>query len=172
MIEDDDLEYGVVIDSFPKYEITNFGRVFNRRTGHRLALSPVTPVSHGDLTVGLVVDGRQYRRSVKVLVAKHFVHGQTEIFNTPVQLDGNRYNLHASNIVWRPRWFAWKYSRQFIEEAPEFFWSGPIVDVANDVEYDTIFDAAVATGSLAADIRLAIINADRVFPGWERYHYI
>ena len=108
----DQIERGVLIEGFPNYEITNFGRVFNVKTGREMTLSPTMS---GDLTVGLVRDGIQYRRSVKNLVARAFVPGETSIYDTPIQIDRDKYNLHVSNIVWRPRWFAIKYALQDFE---------------------------------------------------------
>jgi hypothetical protein len=164
-----DVERGVTIPKFLNYEITNWGRVFNKRTGRQMVLSPTL---QGDLTVGLTRNRIQYRRSVKVLVARSFVRGENEIFNTPIQLDGDKYNLHAENIVWRPRWFAWDYGRQFNDEMPSWFFRGPILDVENNIEYEHVLEAAIANGSLCKDIRAAIPAKTHVFPGGEKYIYI
>jgi hypothetical protein len=162
-----DIEIRRPIIGFPTYEITNFGRVFNVRTGREMILSP----THYDiLTVGLMYEGRQYRRSVKVLVARAFVPGETDVFNTPIQLDGDRANLHESNIVWRPRWFAWAYSRQFIS-VPGWAFSGPVLDTASEVKYKTIFEAATTNGNLCEDIRHSVTAGTRVFPTGEIYVY-
>lgn len=157
-----------IIDSFPDYEITSWGNVFNVKTGREMTLSPTL---QGDLTVGMVKGGHQYRRSVKVLVAKAFVEGEDGIFNTPIQLDGDKRNLHASNIQWRPRWFAWEYGRQFAN-TPDYAYNGPIADVTNEIEYFTIWEAAVYNGILCKDILDSLNNGVRVFPRGERYIYI
>lgn len=160
-----DIEVRRPIIGFPNYEITNFGRVFNIRTGREMVLSP----THYDIpTVGLMYEGRQYRRSVKVLVARAFVPGESELFNTPIQLDGDRSNLHESNIVWRPRWFAWVYQRQFIS-VPGWAWHGPVLDVTRKIEYRNIFVAAVTNGSLCSDVHHSIMTGSRVFPIGETY---
>lgn len=155
------------IESFPGYEITNHGRVFNLHTGREMVLSPT---QHGDLTVGLTKGGRQYRFSVKGLVARAFVEGETDVFNTPTLLDGDKYNLYFENIAWRPRWFAWKYSRQFSH--PESWYShGPIYEITEDTLYDTFIDAAIHNGLLCSDIRLSIYNEIEVFPTGQRFIY-
>lgn len=163
------MERTKTIRSFPNYDITSNGRVFNRDTEREMVLSPT---ERGDLTVGLVRDGHQYRRSVKVLVAKAFVDGFTDVFNTPIQLDGDRYNLHVTNIQWRPRWFAVEYAKQFSEESPSWFFNGPVFDMVNNIQYRSIFEAAMSTGSLCKDIRAAIPSGTHVFPGGEKYLYI
>lgn len=163
-----DIEIRRPIIGFPSYEITNFGRVFNIRTGREMVLSP----THYDiLTVGLMYEGRQYRRSVKVLVARAFVPGETDVFNTPIQLDGDRANLHESNIVWRPRWFAWSYARQFIS-VPGWAFTGPVLNNVNGVKYKTIFEAAITNGNLCEDIRHSTTAGTRVFPEGDTYTYV
>lgn len=157
------------IPEFPIYEISNTGRVFNRNTGREMVLSPTI---QGELTVGLVREGYQYRRSVKVMVAEIFVPGQTDAFDTPILLDGNKENLNADNLAWRPRWFAWKYSRQFTENQPSYFFMGPIFDIVNSIEYNSILEASVATGTLCEDIHYSLINETHVFPSGERFVFM
>lgn len=157
------------IPDFPNYDVTSDGKVFNRLTGREMTLSPTI---QGELTVGLVRDGKQYRRSVKVLVAQSFVEGETSIMNTPILLDLDKHNLNASNIRWRPRWFAWKYVRQFVESYPGWFFNGPILDVNNEIQYQSILDAAVVNGLLCNDIHMSLLNGSAVFPTGERYVYI
>lgn len=155
-----------ILDPFTTYEITSLGRVFNINTGREMTLSPT---QHGELTVGLTVDGVQYRRSVKVLVARTFVPGETKIFDTPVQLDGDRTNLAADNIVWRPRWFALAYIRQF-ENPPDWYFYGPIQD-SDGVVYENAMHAAIATGSLCEAIQQSAYNGVRVFPSGLSFIY-
>jgi hypothetical protein len=155
-----------VIDEFPDYEINSHGHIYSRMTGRRMRYTPNT---HGELTVGMTRDGIQYRRSVKLLVARYFVPGENDIFDTPILLDGDRENLHAENIVWRPRWFAWKYARQFANPQP-WYDRGPLLELNHKVLYQNVYTAGVITGSLFADI-VGSIGSDylRVFPGGERY---
>lgn len=155
------------IVGFPAYEITSHGRVFNKY-GREMVLTPNT---QGELTVGLVRYGRQIRFSVKCLVARHFVKGESDIFNTPIYLDGDVHNLHASNIVWRPRWFAWKYKRQFIT-SPAWYTAFRVVDLVDQVEYENIADAAVKNGLLCYDIFMSIHNENVVFPTEQLFTYV
>lgn len=155
------------IPEFPNYWITYDGRVFNINTDREMVLSPTM---QGELTVGMVRDGHQYRRSVKVLVAQAFVDGYTEIFNTPMLLDGNRDNLHADNIVWRPRWFAWKYMNQFSEPYPDWYYSGPIM--SDNMRYHVILEAAMIHGLLCFDIWQSIHEGNPVFPTRQIFYKI
>lgn len=154
-------EQWVAIEGFAEYAVTTEGDVFNVDTGRLMTKSPTM---NGDPTVGLMKQGRQYRRSVKVLVAKAFVQGETRLFNTPVQLDGDKNNCRASNIVWRPRWFAWKYTVQFDDPLPDYYDGGPILDVVNGVRYDTYLHASILNGILIEDIVASIDHTTMVFP--------
>lgn len=159
----------MTIPDFPNYDITVEGKVFNAKTGREMTLSPT---QSGELTVGLMKGGIEYRRSVKVLVARAFVDGETESFNTPILLDMNKENLHADNIRWRPRWFAHKYARQFHDEPfPSWYYNGPIYDHENGTQYATIVNAAMTHGFICLDIRLGLLNETRVFPTGELYSY-
>jgi hypothetical protein len=156
------------IEEFPTYEITNYGRVINTYSGREMSLSPTL---YGDLTVGMMKDRVQHRRSVKVLVARAFVEGETDAFNTPILLDGDRENLQASNIVWRPRWFAWEYTRQF-HFTHDWFFDQPVIDITTNTVYESIFVAATTHGNLCKEIRMSTLDERRVFPTRQIYNYI
>lgn len=162
------VEFGKTIEGFPNYEVTNRGRFFNVKTGREMILSPTF---NGDLTVGLTRERKQFRYSAKCLVARAFVDGETEIFNTPILLDNNKHNLDMHNIVWRPRWFAWKYTRQFTDTRNWHFF-GPIVDKATMVEYRNYREAATTHGLLCSDIMQSIYNDKLTFPTFQDFAYI
>lgn len=167
------------IDEFPRYDITNLGRVFNRNTGREMAHSQV---QYGIITVGLIQDvldddegyvvqhSVQKTRSIKSLVAKAFVPGESRTFNTPIQLDGDRNNLRADNIAWRPRWFAIRYTRQMYSQE-DWYFTGPIIDITHNVVYETIFEAAVANGLLCKDILSSLRIKKPVFPNGSQFRY-
>lgn len=161
-------EFSEPIEDFPGYEISNHGRVYNLHKGREMILSPTM---NGDLTVGLTRGGRQYRFSVKGLVARAFVEGESDEFNTPVLLDGNKYNLYFENIVWRPRWFAWKYARQFTNPQ-QWYLQGPIYEITDGVLYESFIDASVSNGILCSDIRTSIYHGELpVFPTTQVFSY-
>lgn len=175
-----DQEVRKVIPEFPRYEVTNYGRVFNRDTGREMVLCQN---QFGIVTVGLMmdveydVDGsyshgyEQRTRSVKSLVARAFVPGETDKFNTPIQLDGNRENVRADNIMWRPRWFAIRYTRQMYN-IQDWFFHGPVTDITNNVDYEDYFQAATTNGLLCKDIRLSVLNKKAVFPTGDQYRFL
>jgi len=172
MIEE---EIWAEIPNFPDYSVSSFGRVMNTDFRKVKVLS-VNPV--GDLIVGMMGPGpsgrtKQYCRSVKVLVARAFVEGENEIDNTPILLDGNRTNLHYTNIAWRPRWLAIEYMKQF--NTPQKWWDhGPIEDRAGN-RYESIIVASMTIGSTARRIMYSIRDVDgyrRVIPGGETFRFV
>lgn len=38
------------------------------------------------------------------------------MYNAIIHLDGNRSNCEATNLMWRPRWYAIRYHRMFNED--------------------------------------------------------
>lgn len=162
-----EVEFRAVPD-FDEYVISSDGRVINIKTDRELVF---TPTQNGEYTVGMMggYPRKQFRRSVKVLVAEAFVPGKTEEFDTPILLDGNRRNLDSYNILWRPRWFAHKYSSQFNEPIPSWYYVGPIIDIKDRMEYQNIFEAAITNGCLCEDIHESILHGRLVFPTGSRF---
>ena len=105
--------------------MSDYGRIRTNKTGRILALNVN---QFGLLQVGMMRDGEQLHRSVPLLVAKAFLPQRDGAFDTPINLDGDRYNNHINNLQWRPRWFAIKYNHQF-KYPSHFTISEPIVDL-------------------------------------------
>jgi hypothetical protein len=123
----------------------------------------------GLVKIGMVSGGVQHTRSVALLVATSFVIGRDEIFDTPIHLDGDPQNNHADNLVWRPRWFAWKYTRQFSDDKHQH--RGPLLDITTGVWYLTMLEAATTHGLLMDDIWKSVIHKQKVFPTWQIFSF-
>lgn len=141
------------IEENPKYLISNTGFVMNDETGRLMKLSVTR---QGALKVGFF-DEQGYRKtlSVKVLVAKGFVFGHDDIFNTPIQLDGNQLNVNATNLMWRPRHYAIKYARQLShpnEHYEELFNNMAVLEVDSGVIHANIKEAGMLYGLLFMEI--------------------
>jgi len=120
---------------FPDYSVSDHGRIRADRSGRLLSLNLN---QYGLLQVGLMKGGRQYHRSVPLLVARAFLPEVRGPFDTPINLDGDRQNNHIDNLVWRPRWFAVKYNQQF-RYPYENHISLPIVDLKTGEISDNSF---------------------------------
>lgn len=158
------------IEDFPDYLVSNHGEVMHGET-RKLIYQSAT--REGTIKVNLLENGGiQRSRSVKVLVAEAFVKDQSDINNTAIQLDGNRRNVRADNLVWRPRWFAWKYSRQFVN-VPEVHQKGPIRDVRTREIYETVYETAIINGLLFKDIWRSLHKLELyVYPTWQVFEFV
>lgn len=153
-------EVWTVISGFPEYKISSYGQIINLDNGKAIRHSHT---AQGARKVGLSLGGVQYTRSVKVLVAEAFVSGRSEDFDTPIQLDGNQDNVWANNLMWRPRWFAWKYARQF-HNIDDFRDRGRILDIESGEVYHDIVELVTTQGLLLTDVWRSIRSKKPIFP--------
>lgn len=86
------------VDKFPKYKISNLGRVMNKQTGH--ILTPGAAENDDYLHVGLYThDSERVNVYVHVLVAEAFLKKDQEGLEVD-HIDTNRHNNRASNLEW------------------------------------------------------------------------
>lgn len=152
------------IPDFPRYAVSNLGRVMNIRT-EQLVKAQLNP--KGIEYVPLYEDNRSHTRSTKVLVANAFLdHDEydPEIFDTPINKDGDKTNNRVDNLVWRPLWFAIRYSRQFSAERTMDADVGPVFDLGTDTEYDNVYVVATRFGLLFRDVHRSVYSESPVFP--------
>jgi len=130
----------------------------------------------GDYKVTLVQYGVRLTRSIRVLVAEAFVDppyfGPSDygVFcDTVIMLDNNKENTFAPNLAWRPSWFAWKYSRQFVEDQPESYYIKRVSNVDNSKGYPSIIDAAIKDGLLFEDVWKSATMGTAVYPTGAHY---
>jgi hypothetical protein len=156
------------VEEFPEYQVNRSGLVRNEDTGRVLSQS-YNP--QGAKKVGLFDGTRQHTRSVKFLVASAFVEGRCALFDTAVNLDGDQTNNQADNLIWRPRWFAMQYSKQF-KEIGDWYLYRKVEDVDTERVYDDIVDAAITNGLLLRQILLSIHNnSDEAWPTRQSFRF-
>jgi NUMOD4 motif len=153
------------IDSFPGYSVSDNGRVRADKTGRILSLSEN---QYGLIHVGLMKDGVQYHRSVPLLVARAFLPQDKELFDTPINLDGDRHNNRLENLLWRPRWFAIRYNQQFRQPYENPIISR-IVDLKTGKVSEDSFACAQEYGLLEQDLVLSILNRTYVWPTYQEF---
>lgn len=154
------IEEWVEIRTFPGYSVSNMGQVRNDDKGHLMTL---LVNQRGIVNVGLTHQRVQYKKSVALLVAEAFVPRPSFKFDAPINLDGDRFNNRADNLLWRPRWFAAKYMQQF-----KFNSRGSIPRPVEIVETGEIFDdsfhAAKSLGLLDREIAFCIMTNTPIWP--------
>jgi len=153
------------IENFPEYDVSSYGRIRSSKSDRILSLNPN---QFGVLQVGLMRDGKQWHRSVPLLVAKAFIAQPRGAFDTPINLDGDRTNNHVENLVWRPRWFAIKYNRQFVHPY-EFPLRSPLVDLKTREVYRDSGECFRTHGLLEQDLVLSVLNRTYVWPTYQEF---
>jgi hypothetical protein len=150
------------ISEFPTYSIDQFGQIYNTKTERLMSLSH-TIYGHKKITL-TAYDGTRHTRSVALLVAVAFVEPPNALCDNVMVLDGNLSNVAASNLVWRPRWFVWKYSRQLKIEQPIHYRNLHVANIDENVEYRSIIHAGMVEGLLFNDIWRSTYMGSKVFP--------
>lgn len=166
--DSDPHEVWVEVKDFPGYSVSDYGRVRNDETGRILSVSPN---QYGVLRVGMMNrDRHQENRSLSLLVAKHHIETPPDnsVFDTPINLDGDRHNNRASNLMWRPLWFARKYHQQF-EDGARTGYNVPIQVLSTGDIFPNSMSAATRFGILAEDTVKSILNHTYVFPTFQKF---
>lgn len=155
----------VPVPGFPGYSVNPLGKVRNDADGNLLQ----TRINqYGVAYVGLTRDGRQHGRSLPLLVANIFVPRPNEFWDTPINLDGDRTNCRADNLVWRPRRYAVQYNNQF-EDRYEHPINAPVREAETDDEFPNSMAAACHYGLLEREIVLSILNNTITWPTYQRF---
>lgn len=155
------------IKDFPTYQISNFGRIFNTRLCQIMRTSKTT-FGHVKITLKSENSQERFTRSVAVMVAEAFVESPHWLCDQVIILDGNLNNLCFNNLAWRPRWFAWKYTRQLRVKQPNHYCNLVVYNISTNYYYNNIIEAGMMEGLLFDDIWRSTYTAAPLFP----YGYI
>lgn len=159
------------IPEFPMYSVSSFGRIHNDRSKHFVATSR-TPFGHVKVSLMSPQVQHRYTRSVAVLVGEAFVEAPEPLCDNILLLDGDLGHVAAINIVWRPRWYCWKYTRQLKTPQPLHYKNLPIRNLHNGIEYDSIISAGMTEGLLFEDIWDSTWMGKVVYPCHYRFEVI
>lgn len=150
------------IPEFPRYEVSDRGEIYNTRTRQMMRTSLNT---HGHVKINLADEvGERHTRSVALLVAQAFVPSPNHLCDYLILLDGNLERVEASNLAWRPRWFAWKYTQQLKIQQPLHYRNLPVRDMAHNFTYNSIVEAGIEEGLLFHDVWRSTYTEMEVFP--------
>lgn len=156
------------IRGFPDYSVSNTGFIQSEKSGKILSQSEN---QFGVLYVGMMKNGKQWHRSVPLLVARAFIPNNRAAFDTPINLDGDRFNNSVENLSWRPRWFAIRYNQQF-KHPYEYSINEPIEDIKTKEVTESSFECARRYGLLEEDVVLSIINRTYVWPTYQEFRIV
>lgn len=161
-------EEWVAIEGFPGYSINPLGQVRNDSTGRVLH---IRLNQYGVPYVGLMRDWRQCIRSLPRLVASAFVSQPNEVFDTPINLNGDRTDCRVENLLWRPRWYAVYYNNQFSDryENPINTW---VRDVETGEKFPDSLTAGCRFGLLEREVVLSILNNTLAWPTYQQFELL
>lgn len=151
------------IPQFSNYQVSNLGRIYNLYRDQFMRTS-FTTFGHMKITLRANYSSLRYTRSVAQLVAEAFVEPPNALCDAVVVLDGDYANVSAENLVWRPSWYSWKYTRQLKRQQPIYYRNLPVVNTRTGNEYDSIVEAGMHEGLLFDDIWRSTYTAAPIFP--------
>lgn len=153
------------IEDFPGYSVGKHGQVRNDRSDR--ILKPYHK-RDGHIHVAMFKDGIQLKRGLARLVGEAFVQIPERTFTTPIHLDGQPWNCQATNLMWRPRWFAWKYTRQF---GSDLQFHPPVRDTVTEQVFEDLWELVTQRGILLEDIIRSAKHHSWVFPTYDRFEW-
>jgi hypothetical protein len=156
------------LEEFPNYVVSNLGEFANARTDREVRLSRT---QQGHAKVTLYQDGRLTTRSAALLVANTFLPTDIEHFDTPIHLDGDLMNCAVDNLMWRPRWFAIRYHKQFMYET---FHNDQAtrVDIDSGEHYESLKEACIRNGLYYYDVLKSEVEGTFVFPTNQEFRLV
>lgn len=156
------------VEGFPGYSVNPLGQVKKDSTG-RLLHTRLN--QYGVPYVGLMREWRQCIRSLPRMVAAAFIEQPNEVFDTPINLDGDRTNCRVDNLMWRPRWYAVQYVNQFKDR-----YDNPIDIPLRDIDTDDEFPNSLATacqfGLLEREVVLSVLNRTLTWPTYQQFEIV
>ena len=151
--------------------VNPFGQFYNTRTERSIATSKAS----GHLKVNLAsVDGGYKTRGVARIVAEVFNEPPpNERFDTIIHLDGDVSNCFAGNLMWRPRWYAIKFHKQFTFES---FHTGyknheKIREIDSGRLYTSIHEVCTTEGVYYFDVQDCLIRESVTPVTGHRFRY-
>lgn len=151
------------IPEFPNYQVSNLGRIYSLRRDVMLATS-FTPFGHMKISLQSPWGDSRHDRGVALLVAEAFVEPPNVMCDRVIVLDGDFSNVVAHNLMWRPKWYGWKYTRQLKEQQPLHFRNLRVLNVTNGVQYESVIEAGMTEGLLFKDIWRSTYTGTALFP--------
>lgn len=162
------IDQWVPIRDFPGYSINPLGHV--RRDANERPV--VIRLNQYQVPyVGLMRDWKQHIRSLPKLMAETFLDPPSDIFDTPIQLDGDPMNCRVDNLMWRPRWYAVRYKNQF-EEPYDNPIESPVRARETGEIFRNSFDAACRYGLLEREVVLSVLNRTPAWPTYQIFELV
>lgn len=162
------IDQWVPVSGFPGYSINPFGEVRKDSTGRVLH---TRLNQYGVPYICMMREWSQCCRSLPRLVAQAFLDPPSRIFDTPINLDGDRTNCSVDNLMWRPRWYAVHYNNQFKERYSNPI-HVPVKAIGAKEIFSNSFEAACRFGLLEREVVLSILNKTPAWPTYQTFELV
>lgn len=149
------------IEDFPEYEVSNTGIVRRFDDGR---IIHTTTLGDGSIGVKLSRDGKQHQHLIRRLVAEAFVIPENHFCDSVIHRDGDKSNCHRDNLVWRPRWFCWKYARQFLGPVPHGWTDYPVRNRNTGAVFSNVMEASYTDATLCEEVYRSAMVGRNAFP--------
>lgn len=164
----DEVDLGEI--GYPGYLINGDGVLFKNVKGTWLPVK-IRYNNFGTVIVNIVrEDGKRTTVPLANLVARAFLHRRNEDDNTLIHLNGVKDDCRASNLAWRPRWFANAYHRMFdkhdVDDEENY-----VQEIETGIVFENIMLACVRYGILFDDVLTSIETTLPTYPGEPRSTY-
>lgn len=154
-------------DEFPNYGVNSKGEVWNLIYDRPIQPRATRGNPRGSSAQVTISDwdGRPKTMSLSRLVAdlwlpKHeFAH-----YDTPINLNGDRFDNRVENLQWRPRWYAIQYHQQFHTDPSIGRGTIPILNVDTEDIYQNADVAFTTLGLIRIKMIVAIFNKEIIRP--------
>jgi NUMOD4 motif len=158
----------VEVEGFPGYSVNPLGEVRKDSTGRVLH---TRLNQYGVPYVGLMRGWKQCIRSLPKLVATAFIPRSNAIFDTPINLNGDRTDCRVDNLMWRPRWYAVYYANQFRDRYDNPI-NAPVIEAETGEEFENSLSAACRFGLLEREVVLSILNRTLTWPTYQQFELL
>lgn len=157
--------------NWPGHEVNQDGIVRNKFTKRQISTSRA---KDGSPKITITKPGGiRSSLTMRRVVAEAFTQGLTlpDEFDSIIQRDGDSTNVAADNLMWRPRWFAWRYKNQFKDIRDSWIEERLIVNQRTGEVFESIYNCGVVEGLLFKDIETSLITGRVVWPSNATYKY-
>lgn len=146
---------------YENYSISNHGQVRNDTTGK---LVHAHKNNRGLLYAALFQSGYRHNRSVARMVITEFVENSPhEAFNAVLHKDADKTNVSAGNLLWRPRWYTYKYYMTF-SDFGEADWERevPVYEGTHNIYFKNSILAGMYFGCRPIEVEMNIISKEYI----------
>lgn len=154
-------------EDFPSYGVNILGEVRNLETDRIISPRPTRGNPKGSSAQITLTnwDHRPKTMSLARLVAEMWLpEPALPHYDTPINLNGDRFDCRAENLMWRPRWYAIQYHQQFYNDPSVGMGTIPVMNMMTEEVYENVDVAFMKLGLIRIKTVIAIHNQEVIRP--------